>query len=153
MSWINQTCRYATLFLIATGSSPSLTSHISQSETAYARPPITFERASGHLMAANATQLASDVLSPEIAARRLYQAWKKRDRRAALNVATRQAVNDLFQEKWGPMKPGKNFCEGEDFNYTCTYYNDGGGVLEMGIGKAASMTFQVTSVSLFSAAD
>ena len=36
--------------------------------------------------------------SPEEAARRLYDAWRTRNRRAALKVAGVEAVNQLFQD-------------------------------------------------------
>ena len=49
-------------------------------------------------------------VTPEIAAERLYKAWRKNDRRAALKVASKEAVNRLFQEKWRQMEPGQNFC-------------------------------------------
>lgn len=150
----NKIYRCALLFLIATGSSILLGGHNSQSgAAAAARPSITSERANlNWTAAANTSQTGSDVFSPEIAAQRLYQAWKSRNRRAALKVARRNAVNDLFQDRWVLMKPGKNFCAGEDFKYTCTYFNKDGLVLEMGVDKVTSMTYEVTSISLFSAA-
>lgn len=153
MSRRNKICRCVLLFLMATGSSILLGGHNSQSGAAEALPSITSERSNLNWTAsANTNQQGSDVFSPEIAAQRLYQAWKSRNRRAALKVARRNAVNDLFQEKWAPMKPGKKFCEGEDFKYTCTYFTKDGLVLEMGVDKTTSITYEVTSVSLFSAA-
>lgn len=154
MSRRNKIYRCVLLFLMAMGSSILLGGHDSQSGAAEARPSITSERANLNwtAAAANPTQLAYDVFSPETAAQRLFLAWKNRNRRAALKVARRNAVNDLFQEKWAPMKPGKKFCEGEDFKYTCTYFTKDGLVLEMGVDKTGSMTYEVVSVSLFSAA-
>lgn len=91
--------------------------------------------------------------SPEEAARRLYNAWRTGNRRAALKVADREAVNQLFQERWkdwGPMKPGKTFCK----DGVCYYFNKGGGTLEMGVDGGVSVGgYHVTSASLFSAND
>lgn len=93
-------------------------------------------------------------VTPEVAARRLYQAWQKGNRIAALRVATSAAVNKLFQEKWRPMKPGKNFCQNRANGTTCIYHDGKGGVLEMAVDGGVSVGgYNVTSVSLFSAAD
>ena len=90
----------------------------------------------------------------EVAARRLYQAWQKGNRSAALRVATSEAVNKLFQGKWRPMKPGKNFCQNRGNGMTCIYHDGKGGVLEMAIDGGVSVGgYNVTSVSLFSTAD
>ena len=91
--------------------------------------------------------------SPEEAARRLYDAWRTRNRRAALKVAGVEAVNQLFQDRWkdwGPMKPGKTFCK----DGACYYFNKGGGTLEMGVDGGVSVGgYHVTYASLFSAAN
>jgi hypothetical protein len=93
-------------------------------------------------------------VTAELAAQRLYQAWHKGNRKAALSVATSEAVTKLFKEKWRPMKPGKNFCRNRGNGMTCLYHDSKSGVLEMEIDGGVSVGgYNVTSVSLFSAAD
>jgi polyferredoxin len=93
-------------------------------------------------------------VTAELAAQRLYQAWHKGNRSAALRVASSEAVNKLFKEKWRPMKPGKNFCQNRGNGITCLYHDGKSGVLEMEIDGGVSVGgYNVTSVSLFSAAD
>jgi len=95
-------------------------------------------------------------VSPELAARRLYGAWQKGSRRAALKVATKGAVNTLFANRWkdwGPMK--FKGCERNDGGtIICRYIGRGSGVLEMGVEGGASLGgYNVDAVSLFSATD
>jgi hypothetical protein len=93
-------------------------------------------------------------VTAELAAQRLYQAWHKGNRSAALRVASSEAVNKLFKEKWRLMKPGKNFCQNRGNGITCIYHDGKGGVLEIEIdGGVSAGGYNVTSVSLFSAAD
>jgi hypothetical protein len=93
-------------------------------------------------------------VTAEVAAQRLYQAWHRGNRSAALRVATAEAVNKLFHEKWRPMKPGKNFCQKRGSGITCIYHDGKAGVLEMEVEGGVSVGgYSVTSVSLFSAAD
>jgi hypothetical protein len=93
-------------------------------------------------------------VTAEVAAQRLYQAWHQRNRSAALRVATTEAVNKLFHEKWRPMKPGKNFCQNRGGAITCIYHDVKAGVLEMEVEGGVSVGgYSVTSVSLFSAVD
>jgi hypothetical protein len=93
-------------------------------------------------------------ITAEVAAQRLYHAWRQRNRSAALRVATAEAVNKLFHEKWRPMKPGKNFCQNRGGAITCIYHDGKAGVLEMEVEGGVSVGgYSVTSVSLFSAAD
>lgn len=93
-------------------------------------------------------------VSPEAAAKSLYNAWRKGSRRAALKVATRSAVNTLFGNSWktfGPMK--FKGCESNNGTFVCRYFK-GSGVLEMYVEGGASLGgYNVVSVQLFSAAD
>ena len=99
---------------------------------------------------------ARNFVSPELAAQRLYGAWRQGNRRAALKVATRGAVNTLFSNRWrdwGPMK--FKGCERNDGGtIICRYVGRKSGVLEMGVEGGASVGgYNVDSVSLFSAND
>jgi hypothetical protein len=100
--------------------------------------------------------LAEKFVSPEAAAQRLYDAWRRRNRRAALKVATRRAVNALFGnswKSWGPMK--FKSCEGSESGaIICRFISKRSGVLEMSVEGGASVGgYNVESVSLFSAID
>lgn len=99
---------------------------------------------------------AAKFVGPEAAAQSLYNAWRRRNRRAALKVAARRAVNTLFGNSWkgwGPMKfKGCERSEGGDI--TCRFISKRGGVLEMGVEGGASVGgYNVESVGLFSAND
>jgi hypothetical protein len=100
--------------------------------------------------------LAAKFVSPEAAARRLYDAWRRRNRRAALKVATRRAVNILFGNSWTSWRPMKfKGCErSESGDIICRFISQRSGVLEMGVEGGASVGgYNVESVSLFSAND
>jgi hypothetical protein len=83
---------------------------------------------------------------PETAAKGLYNAWKRNNRRAALQVASTSAVNKVFRTRY--TGPGWQFngCEKRAGGYDCFYYYEGGGVTMRVVGgKAAG--YRVRSVS------
>ena len=65
---------------------------------------------------------------PETAARSLYSAWKRNNRPAALQVATRSAVNKVFKTRWTGPDWEFNGCEKRGSGYDCFYRYEGGGV-------------------------
>lgn len=72
--------------------------------------------------------------SPEAAARALYNAWKAKDRQAALKVATPAAVKALFADKFFPMK----FVEcRKDEELSCLFDYEAGGLFMLMQGDAA----------------
>jgi hypothetical protein len=84
--------------------------------------------------AASPSGTSSPAKTPEAAARALYNAWKAKDRQAALKVATPAAVNALFADKFFPMQ----FVEcrkGEEV--FCTFDYEAGGLFMMMEGDAA----------------
>lgn len=85
------------------------------------------------------------VSSPEVAAKRLYSAWKAHSRTAALKVASSAAVNKLFKTRW--TGPDLKFmgCEKRAGAYDCSYYYEGG-ALVMRVGGSASSGYRVNSV-------
>jgi hypothetical protein len=84
--------------------------------------------------AASPSGASSPAKTPEAAARALYNAWKAKDRQAALKVATPAAVNALFADKFFPMQ----FVEcrkGEEV--FCTFDYEAGGLFMLMEGDAA----------------
>lgn len=66
-------------------------------------------------------------LSPEGAARALYEAWTRDDRAAAQRVARPEAVTALFARKWQAAE-GWSFseCSGAAGSLICTWQRSGG---------------------------
>lgn len=85
------------------------------------------------------------ISNPEVAAKRLYSAWKANNRRAARKVASAAAVNQLFQKRWS--KPDMKFmgCENRAGGYDCSYYYEGG-ALSMRVEGGASAGYHVESI-------
>ena len=86
------------------------------------------------------------VSTAEGAAKGLYNAWKRNDRRAALRVAAAAAVNKVFKTRY--TGPGWEFngCEKQRGGYNCFYRYEGGGV-NMRVTGTASAGYRVRSVS------
>lgn len=61
------------------------------------------------------------ISDPAVAARRLYNAWRQRNRKAALQVAEPKAVNKLFGVRRVAMK--FKGCELHDEVFYCVYHN------------------------------
>ena len=55
----------------------------------------------------------------KVAAQRLYQAWRANDRKAALRVATPEAVDKLLSVKWRAMR--SKGCHRSDEGFQCMY--------------------------------
>ncbi len=55
----------------------------------------------------------------KVAAQRLYAAWRANDRRAALRVATPEAVDKLLSVKWRAMRA--KGCQRSDEGVQCVY--------------------------------
>lgn len=85
------------------------------------------------------------ITKPEVAAQRLYGAWKAHSRSAARKVASTAAVNKLFQKRWS--KPGMKFmgCENRAGGFDCSYYYEGGALL-MRVEGGASAGYHVESI-------
>jgi hypothetical protein len=91
------------------------------------------------------TSGAGKASTPEAAAKGLYNAWKRHNRRAALRVATTAAVNKVFRTRY--TGPGWQFqgCEKRSGGYSCFYSYEGGGVT-MRVGGGAAAGYRVRSV-------
>jgi len=61
------------------------------------------------------------ISDPAEAARRLYNAWRRKNRRAALNVASPKVVDKLFSVR--PMLMKFNACESSNETFSCVYHN------------------------------
>lgn len=85
------------------------------------------------------------ISSPEVAAKRLYSAWKAHSRAAARKVASPAAVNKLFKTRWSG--PGMKFmgCENRAGGYDCSYYYEGGALI-MRVEGGASAGYHVESI-------
>ena len=86
------------------------------------------------------------VSKPEAAAKGLYNAWKRNNRRAALQVATQSAVNKVFRTRYSGPGWEFNGCEKRAGGYDCFYRYEGGGVNMRVVGGAAA-GYRVRSVS------
>jgi hypothetical protein len=86
------------------------------------------------------------VSTAEGAAKGLYNAWKRNDRRAALRVATAAAVNKVFKTRYSGPGWEFNGCEKRAGGYNCFYRYEGGGV-NMRVTGTAAAGYRVRSVS------
>ncbi len=100
-----------------------------------------------HSTAATALAPLGKISKPEVAAKRLYGAWKKSDRPAARRVASRSAVNQLFKTRFTGDAPDWQFqgCERRGSGYDCSYSYEGGAAI-MRVTGSASAGFLVSSV-------
>jgi hypothetical protein len=75
----------------------------------------------------NAPRPAARTGSPDAVAQRLYRAWTRGDRRAALQVATPRVVRSLFRTS-GRGGAGWQFqgCERVGSGYRCAFSYEGG---------------------------
>ncbi|HEX8650672.1 MAG TPA: hypothetical protein VF708_07510 [Pyrinomonadaceae bacterium] len=85
---------------------------------------------------------------PELAAQRLYSAYKHCNRVAALKAASSPAVRTLFRKNCQPGDPKWEFmgCERTGTSFSCSYYYEGGGV-NMNVVRSAPTSYSVKSVS------
>jgi hypothetical protein len=97
------------------------------------------------------TAQAGKITNPATAARRLYLAWKSRNRKAALKVASDEAVKKLFGVRWRPMK--SKGCENENGSFECIYHDAKLDLdLAMVVEGGASAGYHVESISFSSEA-
>lgn len=86
---------------------------------------------------------AQKISKPETAAKTFYNAWKRNDRAAALQVASLPAVNEMFSTRW--RRPDWEFagCEKSGAGYNCFYrYEAGGAVMRVTGGPASGYRVQ-----------
>ncbi len=88
----------------------------------------------------------SKISKPEIAAKKLYSAWKRNKRREALQVASSSAVNKIFKSRYTGPDWEFNGCEKRGAGYDCFYRYEGGGV-SMRVVAGAAASYRVQSVS------
>lgn len=94
---------------------------------------------------------AGKITSPTVAARRLYNAWKVRNRRLALKVASPEAVSKLFSVRWRPMR--LRGCENDNGSFECIYRDAKLDLdLAMVVEGGASAGYHVETVSFSSEA-
>jgi len=87
------------------------------------------------------------ITDPKVAAARLYNAWRGRNRVAALKVAERETVDKLFGVRWRAMR--SEGCERRDEGGFRCIYRDAKSDLSLSINVAggASAGYAVESVS------
>lgn len=90
------------------------------------------------------------ITAPELAAKRLYDAWKKHDRKAANGVATRAAVSKLFSANFRPLQ--FKGCEHVETTFQCIYHDAAEELFDVSfeVDGGASAGYSVTSVSFSS---
>lgn len=100
---------------------------------------------------ASAKTQKGKITNPSVAAQRLYNAWKKKSKKAALKVASPAAVSKLLSVKWRPMK--FKGCHNTGGSFECIYTDAGLDLdLAMVIEGGASAGYHVESVSFSSEA-
>ena len=87
------------------------------------------------------------ITDPKVAATRLYDAWRRKNRAAALKVAERETVDKLFGVRWRAMRP--KGCERRDEGgFQCVYYDSKNDIsLAINVAGGASSGYGVESVS------
>jgi hypothetical protein len=105
--------------------------------TAHALPAFT----------ATAVLQPGKITDPKVAATRLYDAWRRKNRAAALKVAERETVNKLFSVRWRAMR--SRGCERrEEGGFQCIYYDTKNDFsLSFNVDGGASAGYAVESVS------
>lgn len=85
------------------------------------------------------------ITAPQVAAQRLYLAWKGGNRPAALVVATPAAVNRLFSRPFTGPDLQFQGCTNRNAGFDCAYSYEGGGLI-MRVTGGASAGYRVESV-------
>jgi hypothetical protein len=100
-----------------------------------------------HPAAASHGLSAAHAATPSGAATRLYSAYRRCNRRAALKVASMAAVKKLFRRGCGGQGPGWQFmgCDRSGTGYMCSYYYEGGAV-NMRVKRFGASGYSVVSV-------
>lgn len=95
---------------------------------------------------ASVTTQAGKITEPGVAARRLYNAWRRKNRAAALKVADRATVEKLFGVRWRAMR-SKGCQLRDEGGYQCVYYDAKNDLsLAINVGGGASAGYGVESV-------
>ncbi|MBA3765949.1 MAG: hypothetical protein H0W99_02970 [Acidobacteria bacterium] len=109
------------------------------------------ERADDRVIAVAAMIQKGKITNPSVAARRLYNAWKKKSRKAGLKVASSAAVSKLFSTRWRPMQ--FKGCQNTGGSFECVYHDPKIDLdIAMVIEGGASAGYHVESVSFSSEA-
>lgn len=96
---------------------------------------------------ATARTQAGKITDPKVAAARLYDAWRRRKRSAALQVAERETVDKLFGVRWRAMR-AKGCERREAGGFQCIYYDAKNDLsLSINVDGGASAGYAVESVS------
>jgi lipoprotein-anchoring transpeptidase ErfK/SrfK len=116
-------------------------------------PALEAGAATAAAAAAPATTAAAQpgkITAPGVAASRLYNAWRRKNRLAALSVATDETVNKLFGVRWRPMR-SRGCRLRDEGGFQCIYYDAKSGLsLAINVGGGASAGYGVESVSFSS---
>lgn len=90
------------------------------------------------------------IVDPQIAAQRLYTAWKKHDRKRAKAVAANDAVSKLFSAKFRDLE--FQGCDHGDEGFQCVYHDAKEGLFDVAftVEGGASAGYGVTAVSFSS---
>jgi hypothetical protein len=95
------------------------------------------------------TSQAGKISDPNVAAKRLYNSWRIKNRRAALAVASKDAVEKLFSTRWRPLTAKR--CEHTDEGFQCVFHDPKGLFdLSINVDGGASAGYSVTSLSFSS---
>jgi hypothetical protein len=112
------------------------TSAIAKASTVHEREP----------WSAAATIQKGKITNPRVAAQRLYNAWKKKNKKSALKVAAPAAVSKLFSVNWRPMK--FKGCHNTGSSFDCIYRDSKLDLdVSMVVEGGASAGYHVESVS------
>lgn len=89
------------------------------------------------------------IVDPNVAAKRLYSAWKTKSRASALRVAEKEAVDKLFSVRWRILKAEP--CKHSENGFQCVFHDPKGLFdLSIEVDGGASAGYSVTSVSFSS---
>jgi hypothetical protein len=117
-----------------TGPASNTTSTTTTTTTTTASPKATAEATKSPAETASS---GSKISKPEDAAQGLFSAWKTKDRTAAANYASTDAITGLFSEG-GPEGLRFQGCEkGESDAYDCGYSYEGGALVMHVTGTTA----------------
>lgn len=90
------------------------------------------------------------IIDPATAAARLYNAWKGKNRVAALKVAGRETVDKLLSVRWRAMR-SKGCARRDEGGFQCIYYDAKNDLsLSINVDGGASAGYAVESVSFSS---
>jgi hypothetical protein len=96
---------------------------------------------------ASASMQPGKITQPGVAASRLYDAWRRKNRIAALKVAERETVDKLFSVRWRVMR-SKGCQRRDEGGFQCIYYDAKNDLsLAINVEGGASAGYSVESVS------